>query len=154
VQRRLAGVLRAIEDGTWSDALRTRLSELEQSKTTLAWRPKELDAPLPARLPPNAAALYRDRVATLQATLAGNDIAPEAADALRELIDEVVLTPDDASPDRLRADLHGDLAMILGLATSQPALGKASCSDSGHGPGTDVPGNLLSVVAGTEFADS
>jgi hypothetical protein len=36
VERRLQGVLRAIEDGAWNDTLRKRLTELEANKSELA----------------------------------------------------------------------------------------------------------------------
>ena len=35
VERRLAGVMRAIEDGAWNDSLRSRLNELEQTKAAI-----------------------------------------------------------------------------------------------------------------------
>jgi DNA invertase Pin-like site-specific DNA recombinase len=148
VERRLGGVLRAIEDGAWNDTLRARLTELEASKTSLARRLRGLKAPPPGQLHPNAAAIYRDRVAALQNTLAGAGVVTEAATVLRELIEQVVLTPDVSAPDRLRAELHGDLATILSLASSPSPERAIARSGSANGPGTSVPGSLLSVVAG------
>lgn len=47
VERKLIGVVRAIEDGAWNDTLRGRLNELEQTKARLTSRLKALDAPAP-----------------------------------------------------------------------------------------------------------
>ena len=147
VSRRLEGVLRAIEKGAWNDTLKARLTELERSKATLADQLARLDIPAPPRLHPNAAAIYRDKVATLQASLNLPDISTEATSILRQLIDKVVLTPDADAPDGLWVELHGDLAMILALSQQAPAR-KASGSGGG---GTSVPSGLLSVVAGIGF---
>jgi site-specific DNA recombinase len=114
VERRLEGVLRAIENGAWNDTLRARLNELEARKATLTTERAQADAPPPTRLHPNAAALYAAKVAELETALNAPAIRSEAAAALRALIDRVVLTPDAAAPDGLAAALHGDLATILG----------------------------------------
>ena len=119
VQRRLEGVLRAIENGAWSDSLQVRLTELERSKTTLTQDLAAADQPAPVvRLHLNAAALYRNKVADLEASLAAPEIKLEAAEALRGLIDSVTLTPDQAAADGLRIELQGALATILALASS------------------------------------
>ena len=100
---------------------------------------------------PNAADLYRDKVADLQASLYAPDISQEATTVLRQLIDKVVLTPDGDAADGLRAELHGDLGMILAMTAAPAPARKAARSGTGKGPGTDVRGSLLSVVAGTGF---
>ena len=119
VQRRLDGVLRAIENGAWSDSLQARLTELERSRDTLTAELSAADQPAPVvRLHPNAAAIYRAKVADLETSLSAPDIKLEASEALRALIDQVMLTPDTASPDALRVELQGDLATILLLASA------------------------------------
>ena len=152
VERRLHGVMRAIEDGAWSDTLRARLTELETAKTRLAAEIANLVAPSPLRLHPNAAALYAAKVADLEVSLNAPEIRAEATEALQSLIARVVLTPDAAAPDRLAAELHGDLAMILGLASaaSEPApkRRRRAGGRNEQPPGTDVLGSQLSVVAG------
>jgi hypothetical protein len=62
---------------------------------------------------PNRATLYRDNVAMLKASLNVPAITAEATSSLRPLIAKVALTPDADAPDGLRAELHGDPAMIL-----------------------------------------
>jgi len=60
------------------------------------------------------AAVYRRKVATLRATLQQEATRAEAGDALKDVIDEIVLTPRDGA---LAIDLRGDLAGILRLAS-------------------------------------
>jgi hypothetical protein len=77
-----------------------------------------------------------------------------ASDALRALIDKVVLTPDLGAPDRLRAELHGDLAEILALGEAVEARPKHRAVGGRQNeklPGTSVLRSQLSVVAGTGF---
>ena len=150
VERRLQGVLRAIEDGAWNETLRRRLTELETEKAGLRAEIAGLAAPPPVQLHPNAAALYAAKVASLEAALDAAEMRTEAAEALRQLIARVVLTPDPAAPDGLAADLHGDLAMILTLATAASGhLRRRVSGGKNENPlGTYVPGGQLSVVAG------
>lgn len=70
------------------------------------------------RLFSNAAALYAAKVGQLQTALDEPDICLEAIDNLRLLVDCIVLTPDDNAPDGLAVGVHGDLAMILNLASA------------------------------------
>ena len=147
IERRLEGVLRAIENGAWSNALQVRLTELESRKASMA---QAMEPPLAMSLPANAAEIYRDKVANLVNALAQPDICREAADILASLIDRVTLTPDAGAPDGLRVELQGDLAMILAAAGVTDAGSKHEAPASrGAEPGLD--GSLLSVVAGTRI---
>ena len=152
VERRLQNVLRAIESGAWSETLRKRLNELETHKAALQRQRERTTEPAPAiRLHPNAADIYRAKVADLEASLNAPAIRAEASDALRALIERVVLTPDADAPDGLRAELYGDLAEILRLGETGPARSQRQADTSLHNkmsPGTDVLGGQLSVVAG------
>jgi hypothetical protein len=70
VERRLEGVLRAIENGAWSDALHQRLGELEARKAALRHQRASMSEPAPRiRLLPNAADVYRAKVADLEASM-------------------------------------------------------------------------------------
>ena len=129
VERRLEGVLRAIENGAWNDSVKQRLNALEAEKRQLqAQRASAETSDNTVRLHPNAAALYAAKVADLQAALNDAAIRAEAAESLGSLIEKVVLTPDDSAPDGLAAELHGDLAMILNLATT-PAVKQTESAD-------------------------
>jgi hypothetical protein len=114
--RSLSSVIRAIEQGAWSETLRTRLAELEARKAVLRSELQTMGAPARSSHP-SAAKLYRAKVAKLESVLNDPAIKAEASDALHGLIERVVLTPDADAPDGLRTELFGDLAQIqiLGL---------------------------------------
>ncbi len=156
VERRLNGVLKAIEDGAWSDTVRRRLEELDARKVAIKLDIDVLGVrPPPIQLHPNAAEIYRAKVAELEAALNAAEIRAEASEALRALIDRVVLVPDGEAPDGLRAELHGDLAMILHLGHHPTQEGAPVEVSPGRRhkkpPGTGVRGGGLSVVAGRGF---
>jgi site-specific DNA recombinase len=93
-------------------------------------------------------------VANLEASLNAPEIRAEASDALRALIERVVLTPDLDAPDGLRAELYGDLAEILRLG--ETGLDPSRCQTNGglnnkKPPRAEVLGGQLSVVAGAGF---
>jgi site-specific DNA recombinase len=94
------------------------------------------------RLTSGAADIYRAKVADLEASLNAREIRAEAAEALRSLIERVVLTPDPTAADGLAAMLHAELATILSLA-SGAQIDKL--------PSTFVLVSQLSVFAGTGF---
>ena len=116
VCRRLASVVDAMERGGWSAALQSRLAELETRKAkTEAALEERADATTPVLLHPATAHTYRAKVADLVRSLADPEIQTEAGDALRALVDHVVMVPDAAQPDRHRLELHGELAVALHL---------------------------------------
>jgi site-specific DNA recombinase len=92
--------------------MKQELLELEERKQTLSLGIKRIPAPLP-RLHPRLADLYRERVERLHLELNRPELRPEAAEALRALIDEVRLIPEDG---HLEIELVGDLAELLSLA--------------------------------------
>ncbi len=155
VSRKLDGVVRAIEDGTWSDTLRQRLNELEARKAELTARRAQAANPAPTvRLHPNAAEVYRAKVARLEESLNAPEIRMEAAEALRSLISRIVLTPDASAPDGVAAELHGDLATILRLAAERQGGDRGLRRAAGakeNPPEQAFTGGQLSVVAGTGF---
>ncbi|MBT7110038.1 MAG: hypothetical protein HN941_04205 [Proteobacteria bacterium] len=77
---------------------------------------RQLGTAEPAKplLHPAMAEVYRSKVAELHQALEDEHLGAEAMDAIRSLIDEIVLTPEDGE---LRIDLKGDLAGILAMAS-------------------------------------
>ena len=59
--------------------------------------------------------LYRQHVEQLEEALNDSTICPEATDALRTLIDRIVLYPGERRGD-VRAELYGELGAILALS--------------------------------------
>jgi site-specific DNA recombinase len=112
VDRQIRAVIDAIKEGLRTPSMKDELLALEARKETLT---AEIGrAPLPApRLHPKLADLYRQRVDRLHEELNRPELRAEAAQALRGLIDEVRLVPENG---RLEIELLGDLAGILALA--------------------------------------
>ena len=134
IQRRIGKLVDAIADGLPARSLKDELLGLEA-------REDEITAKLAATpepkvyLAPNMADLYRERVDGLQQALAAGAEQDQACEAIRDLIDKVVLTPVDGV---LRVDLHGEAAAILQLS----AAGKKGRLQLGEG------GEQLVMVAG------
>ena len=140
-----------IEDGGYVRSMTDQLRALEAEQDSLKAELEAISAPAPAALlHPNAAAIYREKVANLAESLNAPDIKLEASEILRTLIEKVVLTPDPSAPDGNAAELHGDLAEILSLASAPGDLKRRVGGAQTKNPHrTDVRGGVLSVVAGT-----
>jgi site-specific DNA recombinase len=113
IERKLSAIIRAIEDGAYTPTLKARLTALEQEKAQAEAR---LRAGKPApvlRLHTNLPELYRNKIERLAEALNASETLTEAAEILRGLIDRIVLTPVDGD---LRAELHGDLAVLARFA--------------------------------------
>ncbi len=100
-------MIRAIEDGAWSEALKARLAELERRKEHLM---EDLAAADRAegpeiRIHPGLIDRYRDQVGRLEEALLDASIRGEAEEALRSLIERVVLR---AGSDGRRRSVGGD----------------------------------------------
>src|SRR5205823_14252636 len=77
IDRKIAGILRAIEDGNYNPTLTRRLTELERQKV-IADAALEAAGTLPVvRLHPNLAEVYRDKVAALEVALNAADARAE-----------------------------------------------------------------------------
>ena len=116
VERKIAGIMTAIEDGMYTPALKERMKALETRKAEIMAIMGSAEAPSVVRLHPNAADVYRRKVAELELALNDDSIKAEAGEILRSLIDRVVLTPTAEAPDGIDAQLHGDLAAVLALS--------------------------------------
>jgi site-specific DNA recombinase len=136
IERKIAGIVAAVEEGNYSRALGDRLAELERQQEVLRDRLSGAP-PSVVRLHPRLAEIYAEKVKQLETSLNDPAIREQAADVLRPLIDRIELSPlgDGKGVD---AVLHGDLAEIL-----------AFCNQSDTLPQTGVSGSQLSVVAGT-----
>lgn len=129
-EKAIKEIVHVIEQGQYQRALSARLTELEARQDELNTRLSEAPAHLPD-IHPNIADLYRRRIERLTAALTHPDDAVEAADAIREVIDRIVITPGDKRGE-FRITLHGDLDTILdwidrtGKSGYKPAPGTAS----------------------------
>ncbi len=140
-----AKLVDAIIAGVPPDQVKDRMLALDARRIELEGELEGDPAPSALRIHPKMAQKYREKVAALIARLQEPDSMPEAKDALRGLIDRIVLTP--TAPDgTLSIHLEGVLAALLRLS-----LG----SKSNQGPGVesqafDNIGKLV-LVAGVGF---
>jgi len=116
VERQIRSLIDAIKEGIRTPGVREELEALEAKKQELhATLKRPVD--LVPRLHPRLADLYREKVARLRDELYRNDIRTEAAEVIRDLIQEIRLVPEN---DRLEIDLLGDLAAILAFGNGSP----------------------------------
>ncbi|MEQ8397561.1 recombinase family protein [Thalassobaculum sp.] len=138
VRSKIAKILAAIEDGFHDASMNTRVKKLREReadiRTALEQLPDTTVTPHP-----NLAKLYALKVAKLSQSLNDQTVRAEATEAIRCLIQQIVLTP-RASGSGLDAEVHGDLAEILALSDGGNQIRK-------H-PAALAAGRQLSVVAG------
>ena len=115
VGRQIRGIVEAIKDGLRTPAMKDELLALEARKVELAAAIARAPTPAP-RLHPNLAEIYRRKVIRLREELNRSGLRAEAAQALRGLISQVRLIPEDG---HLGIELAGDLAAILAFAASK-----------------------------------
>lgn len=111
VTRKLEGLYDAIADGLRTDGLKARLERMEAQKVELEQKIAD-GAPAQPRLHPNLAAIYRDKVADLHASLSEPGTRTEAADTIRELIDRIDVWPEG---NVQRVELTGDIVKLIAL---------------------------------------
>ena len=145
IEKQIAQIVEAIADGMYHPSMKEKMTKLEARKAELA----ALLADAPENKPdllPTASTIYAKKVAKLTQALNRPAVRQEAAEALRMLIEKIVLTPGQKRGE-IDATLYGELGQILAW-TERQALGKASKTNT---PGGTSSGVLVSVVAGTGF---
>jgi site-specific DNA recombinase len=116
IERSIAGIMVAIEDGMYQPAMKARMGDLEREKAGIIQRLENAPRDLPD-VHPNVANVYPTRVTTLTAALNDPDGGREAAEALRSLIGNVVLSPGEERGE-VHAALRGELIGILDFTRS------------------------------------
>ena len=109
-------LINAIKEGVPGSAIKDEMQTLEDRRQELAHAMEKAPASIP-RLHPNLAQLYRDKVDRLTEALNEDSSRSAAAEAIRALIEEVRLVPDDGS---LKIELYGELAALINLANEHP----------------------------------
>ncbi len=115
VQSEIGKLIQALKDGVPASIVKEPLIALEAQQTELRAR-LDRSAQPPPLLHPNMADLYRDKVTQLARGLEHEESRTAAAEALRGLIDAIVLTPQEGE---LRIELQGNLAAMLKAAHAQ-----------------------------------
>jgi site-specific DNA recombinase len=124
VEREIRKLIQAIKDGVSALSIKDELLALEPRKAELQSRLKAPD--MPELLHPRMSDVYREKVGSLCLALESEESRVGARDAIRALIEAIVLEPDGA---QLKLTLKGDLSGMLNAAR-----------DSKRSPDT---GNLL-----------
>ena len=110
----------AIIAGVPADQVKDRMIDLDTRRKDLERKLSASRAPDPVRFHPSMAKTYRDRIGQLIRGMSHAGEVDEAKEALRALVDKIVLSP-KPDGDGLMIDLHGALAGLLRLATGRPA---------------------------------
>jgi site-specific DNA recombinase len=135
VEREIRKLIQAIKDGVSAVSIKDELLSLEARKDELQSR---LGAPeMPELLHPRMSDVYREKVGSLCLALESEESRTGAADAIRALVEAIVLEPD---VERLKITLKGDLAGMLSAAT-----------DSKRSPDTGDLMVQIKLVAGAGF---
>ncbi len=143
VERKIASMLKAIEDGFYEPAMKERVASLRAERDALRASSESSGdaAVLDVLAHPALPDLYRRKVEELELVLEGPD-REEAMGLIRAMIEKVELHP-RGDGRGLDAVLFGDLAAILAACSAAQTAKRPGAG----GP----PGRLLSVVAGTGF---
>jgi site-specific DNA recombinase len=112
IEARRKKLVESIMEGVPANEVKDELNANAARREELRAKLAAADAP-PPLLHPEMAGLYRQKVTALAQALAHPETRTEACEALRGLIDAIVLTPDQGE---LQVELKGNLAAMLGAA--------------------------------------
>jgi site-specific DNA recombinase len=115
-QREIRRLIDAVKAGVPGAAVKDEVGVLEARRVELLAQKQAAPPPMP-RLHPNLAELYRQKVINLAEALNDEDSRLEAAECIRELIEEIRLVPQKG---KLRVELYGELAALINLANEHP----------------------------------
>ena len=149
IQHDVRRMIQAIKDGFGDADLKVEWNATQERKAALQAQLAHEGEPLPL-LHPGMADLYREKVTRLAEALEHPETRSEAAEAIRGLVDAIVLTPAEgalesfavhrasqstaaiaARDSGLRIELRGNLAAMLSAAQKQRGRRKPATSLSG-----------------------
>ncbi|WP_249211887.1 recombinase family protein [Gluconobacter cerinus] len=111
VEKGIAGIMTAIENGMFDLHMKARMQELRDREVDLnALLSSELEDTLDIH--PNVAAIFKKKVARLTESLNQPEDRAEASEAVRALVEKIVLSPGDKRGD-IFATLYGELGTLL-----------------------------------------
>ncbi len=139
IERAIAGIMAAIEDGMYERTMKARMDELQRQKAEVEARLSAV-VPEPLDVNPNIAQLYGRKVQRLTDALADGQTRQEAAVAIRSLIGDVVLMPGERRGE-VNATLRGELMGIL------------DCANGGNAPRTLVITNAAACPRNQSMAE-
>lgn len=118
IERAIAGIMAAIEDGLYQPTMKARMAELEREKADVAARLAEAPQTVPD-VHPGIAEIYKRKVAALAETLTDPATRLDASSDIRSLVGKIVLHPGEKR-GQVHATLHGSLIGILDFANDNP----------------------------------
>ncbi|KTD99963.1 resolvase [Sphingopyxis sp. H038] len=118
IERAVAGIMVAIEDGLYQPAMKARMAELDREKAEITARLAEAPADVPD-VHPGIAEIYKRKVAALTDTLADPNTRLDASSDIRSLVGKIVLHP-GGKRGEVHATLHGSLMGILDFVNDNP----------------------------------
>ncbi|MDO5622646.1 MAG: recombinase family protein [Paracoccus sp. (in: a-proteobacteria)] len=117
IEKAIAGIIAAIEDGMYQPSMKARMDELERQKAEIIAHQLQAPADTPD-VHPNIASIYRKPVERFTDALNSDDDGRIAAEELRSLIEEVVLMPGERRGE-VHAKLCGELFGILDFVEAE-----------------------------------
>jgi site-specific DNA recombinase len=105
--------------GVPGDIIKGEMSTLETRRSDLLGQLETAPPPAP-RLHPSIAEIYRQKIVNLGEALNHERTRTEAAECIRDLIEEIRLVPEKG---KLRIELFGKLAALINLANKNPRSG-------------------------------
>ncbi|WP_338426374.1 recombinase family protein [Sphingopyxis kveilinensis] len=111
IDKAVAGIMAAIEDGLYQPAMKVRMAELDREKAEITARLAEAPVDIPD-VHPGIAEIYKRKVAALTDTLNDPETQLDASSDIRSLVGKIVLHP-GAKRGEVHATLHGSLMGIL-----------------------------------------
>lgn len=121
VDKAVAGIMAAIEDGLYQPSMKARMAELERERFEISARLAEVPQDVPD-VHPGIAEIYKRKVASLVETLGDPDMRLDASSDIRSLVGKIVLHPGDKRGE-VHATLHGSLMGILDFVNDNPQPG-------------------------------
>ncbi|OWQ92411.1 recombinase family protein [Sphingopyxis witflariensis] len=118
IDKAVAGMMAAIEDGLYQPVMKARMAELECEKAEIAARLAEAHADVPD-VHPGIAEIYKRKVAALTETLGEPETRLDASSDIRSLVGKIILHP-GAKRGEVHATLHGSLMGILDFVNDHP----------------------------------
>ncbi len=130
-------IIDAITEGMFHPTMKDKMTALEARKAKLEAELQSDETEPPALLHPGLADAYREKVDNLAATLNDPRLKQEAAEAIRGLLSEIRMIPEDGM---LAIELVGELAGLLALGQGQRQTPRGCTS-----------GRSTTMVAGVGF---
>jgi DNA invertase Pin-like site-specific DNA recombinase len=122
IDKAVAGIIAAIEDGLYQPAMKARMAELERERIEITARLAEAPQEVPD-VHPGIAELYKRKVASLAETLKDHATRLDASSDIRSLVGKIVLHPGEQRGE-IHATLHGSLMGILDFANGRLQTGE------------------------------